>query len=189
MKILPELRFPEFENDGEWGKQELENCLDYLQPTPYLVQSIKYDERYETPVLTAGKSFILGYTDEKEGIYNKNLPVIIFDDFTTASKFVDFSFKAKSSALKILLVKNGKNTKFVFESMQMLNYEVGVHKRHWISVFSKFKIPIPNPQEQKKIASCLSTVDELIFTQTEKIEELQQHKKGLMQGLFPKIES
>ncbi len=183
MKLIPQIRFPEFNED--WDLEELEQCLDYLQPTPYLVEGTDYKDEYETPVLTAGKSFVLGYTDEKEGIFKDNLPVIIFDDFTTASKFVDFPFKTKSSAMKILLAKNGYNIKFVYESMQTIDYEVGVHKRHWISVFSKLKIAVPQPQEQQKIASCLSSLDALIAAHNDKLESLKDHKKGLMQNLFP----
>lgn len=182
--LIPDFRFPEFK--GEWSLEELEQCLDYLQPTPFLVDSTDYNDEYETPVLTAGKSFILGYTNEQEGIFNKNLPVIIFDDFTTASQFVDFPFKTKSSAMKILLAKNGNDIKFVYESMQTLNYEVGVHKRHWISVFSKLRIAVPkNTQEQQKIASCLSSLDELIAAHNDKLDALKDHKKGLLQNLFP----
>lgn len=183
MNLIPDIRFPEF--NKEWTFEELEQCLDYLQPTPYLVESTDYKNEYETPVLTAGKTFILGYTNEKDGIYTENLPVIIFDDFTTASQFVDFPFKTKSSAMKILLAKNGNNIKFVYEAMQTMNYEVGVHKRHWISVFSKLKIPLPNPQEQQKIASCLSSLDEVIAAHSQKLDLLKDHKKGLMQNLFP----
>ncbi|HOD87934.1 MAG TPA: restriction endonuclease subunit S [Bacteroidales bacterium] len=182
-KIIPEFRFPEFK--GEWSLEELGQCLDYLQPTPFLVDNTDYNDEYEIPVLTAGKSFILGYTNEQEGIFNENLPVIIFDDFTTASQFVDFPFKTKSSAMKILLAKNDNDIKFVYESMQTLNYEVGVHKRHWISVFSKLRIAVPKPQEQQKIASCLSSLDELIAAHKDKLDALKDHKKGLLQNLFP----
>lgn len=186
MKIIPELRFPDFKNEGEWSFEELEQCLDYLQPTPYLVESTDYKDEYETPVLTAGKTFILGYTNEKEGVFRENLPVIIFDDFTTASQFVDFPFKTKSSAMKILLAKNGNNIKFIYEAIQNIKYEVGVHQRHWISIFSKLKIAIPkNPKEQQKIASCLSSLDEVIAAHSQKLELLKDHKKGLMQNLFP----
>lgn len=185
-KLIPQLRFPEFKNDGEWNFEELEQCLDYLQPTPYLVESTDYKDEYEIPVLTAGKTFILGYTNEKEGIFSENLPVIIFDDFTTASQFVDFPFKTKSSAMKILLAKNSNNIKFVYEAIQNINYEVGVHQRHWISIFSKLKIAIPkNPKEQQKIASCLSSLDEMITAHSQKLDLLKDHKKGLMQNLFP----
>lgn len=185
-KLVPEFRFPTFKNEGEWDFEELERCLDYLQPTPYLVESTDYKDEYEIPVLTAGKTFILGYTNEKEGVFSENLPVIIFDDFTTASQYVDFPFKTKSSAMKILLAKNSNNIKFVYEAIQNINYEVGVHQRHWISIFSKLKIAIPkNPKEQEKIASCLSSLDETIKTQNQKLELLKDHKKGLMQNLFP----
>ncbi|MFC2017695.1 restriction endonuclease subunit S [Chloroflexota bacterium] len=184
-ETLPKLRFPEFQDKGEWELKELCDCLDYLQPTKYLVSSTVYDDKHKTPVLTAGKTFVLGYTNETEGVFNEKLPVIIFDDFTTASKYVDFSFKAKSSAMKILLAKGDASIKFCYESMQMIKYEVGVHERHWISIFSKLSIPTPGPKEQQKIADCLTSVDELITAQTQKLEALKAHKKGLMQRLFP----
>lgn len=185
-KLIPSWRFPEFRDCGEWEKKELNESLDYLQPTKYLVQSENYSDNYETPVLTAGKSFVLGYTNEKDGIFNNKLPVIIFDDFTTVSKFVDFPFKVKSSAIKILLAKNNFNIKFIFEIMQMESYEVSVHKRHWISIFSKLKVLIPKLPEQQKIADCLSSVDKLISAEEKKLSLLKDYKKGWMQRLFPK---
>lgn len=164
---------------------KLGELLEYEQPTKYLVRNTEYNDSYDTPVLTAGKTFILGYTKEKEGIYDNGLPVIIFDDFTTASKFVTFPFKAKSSAMKILSSKQGANIKFIFESMQMINYQVGAHERHWISTFSNIQIPLPSLPEQKKIAECLSSLDELITASSEYVETLETMKKGLMQGMFP----
>lgn len=119
---------------GEWHRAELGAVLDYMQPTPYLVDSTDYNDSYSIPVLTAGKSFILGYTNEEHGIYHAPLPAIIFDDFTTDSKFVDFEFKAKSSAMKILTAKKGVSAKYIFEAMQMLKFKIGGHQRHWISV-------------------------------------------------------
>jgi type I restriction enzyme, S subunit len=185
-KLLPEIRFPEFVNDAEWEVKTLGDCVDYLQPTKFLVSSTAYNNNYKTPVLTAGKTFILGYTNEVDDIFNKKLPVIIFDDFTTASKYVDFPFKAKSSAMKILLSKNDVNIKFTYELMQMIGYKVGVHERHWISIFSNLTVPIPeNPNEQQKIASCLSSLDETIAAHSQKLDTLKNHKKGLMQNLFP----
>lgn len=84
-----------------WVVTNFETILEYEQPTKYIVHDTNYKPTYKTPVLTAGKSFILGYTNETDNIFD-DLPVIIFDDFTTESKFVDFSFKVKSSAMKIL---------------------------------------------------------------------------------------
>jgi type I restriction enzyme, S subunit len=185
-KLMPDLRFPEFKNEAEWEKKKLGDCLDYIQPTDFLVSSTAYDNSFKTPVLTAGKTFILGYTNEVDNIFKEKLPVIIFDDFTTASQYVDFPFKAKSSAMKILLSKNEIDIKFSYEIMQMISYEVGVHGRHWISVFSNLDVPLPkNPNEQQKIASCLFSLDEVIETHRQKLDALKDHKKGLMQNLFP----
>ena len=183
---IPKLRFPEFRDAGEWVETTLEECLNYLQPTPYLVKNTDYKDKYKIPVLTAGKTFILGYTDEKKGVFEDKLPAIIFDDFTTVSKFVDFPFKVKSSAIKILLVKEENDIKFLFEAMQNLKFQVGTHKRHWISVYSSLSILKPfNPKEQQKIAACLTALDDLISAVTGRLDALKQHKQGLMQQLFP----
>lgn len=170
--------------EGEWSKVELGKLLDYKQPTPYLVKSTDYSDEYSTPVLTAGKTFILGYSNENFGIFEEELPAIIFDDFTTASKFVDFPFKAKSSAMKILVAKQGVSIKFVYEAMQVLNYPVGGHQRHWISIFANLVIGLPSPPEQQKIASVLSNADKEIELLEQQLADLKQEKKALMQQLL-----
>jgi len=182
----PKLRFLEFRGSRNWENQPIEKFLDYQQPTPYLVDDTNYSNEYLTPVLTAGKTFILGYTDERHGIFENGLPVIIFDDFTTATQYVDFPFKAKSSAMKILLAKNGASIKFMYEAMQMISYEVGAHERHWISNFAPMHVSLPvDIKEQQKIADCLSSLDEVIEAERQKLEAFQRHKKGLLQNLFP----
>jgi len=185
VRHVPKLRFPEFQEAGDWEARTLDSLLDYQQPTAYLVSDTKYSNTYKTPVLTAGKTFILGYTDEQHGIFRENLPVIIFDDFTTATQFVDFPFKAKSSAMKILQARNGANIKFAYEAIQMISYEVGAHERHWISTFAPMSILAPKLSEQQKIADCLASLDELITLEAQKLDTLKTHKKGLMQQLFP----
>lgn len=181
-----ELRFKD-ENGkefSEWDTKNLGDCLEYIQPTNYLVESKEYDDSFNTPVLTAGKTFILGYTNETHGIFRTNLPVIIFDDFTTATQFVDFPFKAKSSAMKILVAKTDVNVKYVFEAMQVLNYEIGGHERHWISKFAHLDIQVPSIAEQTLIANFLSAIDQKInHTQTQ-LTQTQQWKKGLLQKMF-----
>jgi type I restriction enzyme S subunit len=161
---------------SDWEEKKLGECLEYEQPTNYLVSSIEYNDNYETPVVTAGKTFILGYTDETTGIFNNNLPVIIFDDFTTATQFVNFPFKAKSSAMKILKPKMGTNIKFIYEAMQMINYDIGGHGRHWISVFADMEILIPSLSEQTKIANFLSAIDDKI-NHTSRSEERRVGKE------------
>ena len=181
-----EIRFKDEEGNEfpEWELITLGECLDYEQPNNYLVDNTEYSDTYPTPVVTAGKTFILGYTNEKNGIFANNLPVIIFDDFTTSSQFVTFPFKAKSSAMKILKAKPLCSVKFLFEALQMIKYEVGGHGRHWISVFSKLEILIPNHLEQQKIASFLSSFDEKINKTQDQISKMELWKKGLLQQMF-----
>ena len=130
----------------------MEDILDYEQPTSYIVESTDYRDEYETPVLTAGKSFILGHTNETSGIYS-NVPVIIFDDFTTDSRLVDFPFKVKSSAMKILQVRQGINIQYVAYFMSITHLVGDTHKRYWISEYSKLSIPLPPLAEQRRIVA------------------------------------
>lgn len=159
-----------------WKIKKLEDLLDYIQPTKYIVKSTDYDDHYKTPVLTAGKTFILGRTDENDGVF-ENLPVIIFDDFTTANKLVNFKFKVKSSAMKILKPKDETvNILFVFYFIQTIRISFDTHKRYWISVFSKLPIKIPTPEEQELIVSKI----EGLFSELDKgIEDLKTAQQQL----------
>ncbi|WP_120963769.1 restriction endonuclease subunit S [Helicobacter pylori] len=158
--------------------RKLGEVLEYDQPNQYCVTSKEFDKSYPTPVLTAGKTFILGYTNEKDNIYqaSKNAPVIIFDDFTTATQWVDFPFKVKSSAMKILLPKNPTiNIRFIFFYMQTIPYNIGgEHARHWISRYSQLAIPIPPLEIQQEIVKILDAFTEL---NTELNTELKARKK------------
>lgn len=180
---VPDLRFPEFKNSGDWEEKKIKDILDYEQPTKYIVENDNYSMT-GTPVLTANKSFILGYTNETTGIYN-NLPVIIFDDFTTDKKYVAFPFKIKSSAIKILSAKKDDNIKFIYELMTLIHFNPQEHKRYYIGTYQNIDVLVPPLKEQQKIAEFLSSVDELIIAQVRKILLLQEYKKGLLQKLFP----
>jgi type I restriction enzyme S subunit len=174
--------------DG-WMEESLGNILNYEQPYKYTVDSTDYNDRSGIPVLTAGKSFILGYTTEQHNVY-KNTPVIIFDDFTTDSKFVDFPFKVKSSAMKFLKPKNSEefDIKIIFGHLQNLKIREtgGDHKRRWISEFSKLKVVLPPFTEQTTIARILSKVDEAIAQTEQLIAKYTRIKTGLMQDLLTK---
>ena len=119
-----------------WTVCRLEQIIGYEQPTAYIVESTAYDDSYSTPVLTAGKSFIIGYTNEETGIYS-NLPCIIFDDFTTDSKLVVFPFKVKSSVMKILKMHSDIEIDYVAMFMSVTYQSGYTHKRYWISEYSK----------------------------------------------------
>lgn len=159
-----------------WGEYSLDQLLSYEQPTAYIVESTDYDDKYKTPVLTAGKTFILGYTNEKQGIYDA-LPVIIFDDFTTTSQYVNFKFKVKSSAMKILTA-NAELVlpKFIFYRMQIIKFDASTHKRYWIQHYSKIKVKIPPISEQERI---VSRIEELFSQLDASVTELKTAKERL----------
>ena len=184
-EIKPEVRYKNFSD--AWEQRKLGEVLSYEQPGPYIVNSDNYDNKFNVPVLTAGKSFILGFTNEVKGIKkaSESDPVIIFDDFTTGSHYVDFPFKVKSSALKILSKTNEKiDTKFIYEVLSRINYVPQSHERHWISQFSKFNVMIPTSQEQEKVGNFLKQLDHLIALHQRKLEKLKQLKKFLLQNMF-----
>ena len=151
-----------------WAVCQLDSIVSYEQPTPYIVKSTDYDDSYSTPVLTAGKSFIIGYTNETNGVFEK-LPCIIFDDFTTDSKLVDFPFKVKSSAMKILQVKENINIEYIAMFMSITRLIGDTHKRYWISEYSKIEIPIPPKNEQDRIVKKVRLLLNRLSTITENL--------------------
>ena len=144
---------------------ELGDLVSYQQPTKFLVSSTEYSDSYRTPVLTAGQTFILGYTNEETGIYpaSESNPVIIFDDFTTAMKWVDFPFKAKSSAMKILTAKDSRRAgiRYLYFALQTIRYEPQDHARQWIGTYSKIRIPVPPLEVQREIVRILDQFTQL----------------------------
>lgn len=183
---VPEIRFDGFTYD--WEQRKLGEILEYEQPGPYIVDSTDYDNSYSTPVLTAGQSFILGYTNETAGIKKAtpDNPVIIFDDFTTSSHYVDFSFKVKSSAMKFLTLKNDTDDIYCINNvLENIDYIPASHERHWISIFTNFDVRVPSSrEEQKSIGDYFRNLDTLIALHQRKCDELKKMKKYMLQNMF-----
>ena len=163
--------------------RELGDVVDYTQPTDFIVINTNYDDKFDIPVLTAGQSFILGYTNEAFGIYEASkTAAIIFDDFTTAFRWVDFDFKVKSSAIKILNNKNDDETnfKFVYYAMKCIKFEPINHERHWISKYSKFKIPVPPMEVQREIVRILDSFTLLTAELTARKKQYEFYRDFLL---------
>jgi type I restriction enzyme S subunit len=161
------------------------DLLDYEQPTKYAVTDTEYSEdRSKTPVLTANKAFILGYTDENFGVYD-NGACIILDDFTLDCKYVDFPFKVKSSAIKILTVKNSYSLRYVYEYLNYLNLETTEHKRHYISEIEPMMIAYPT--DKKKIDdfnNMMSSLESKIEIENKYLQSLLAQKSYLLSNMF-----
>lgn len=158
-------------------KVPLGDVLDYEQPSKYIVKSTEYDNSYNIPVLTAGKGFLLGYTNEQTGVYaaSEENPTIIFDDFVTSFHWVDFPFKVKSSAMKMLTCKDKVNSiRFIYYAMCEIGFVAKEHSRHWISVYSKIEIPLPPLAVQKEIVEILDTFTGMTDNLQKELEQRQK---------------
>ena len=165
----------------DWREVKLGEALVYTQPTNYIENN--YVEHGVVPVLTAGKSFILGYSDKTDSAY-KNLPAILFDDFTTEVRYLDYPFMVKSSATKFLNLKSDYyDIKYLYYWLDKLKFQIEAHERHWISRFSKFNIVLPPLAEQQAVASVLSDFDEHIDNLTELIEKKKAIRDGALDDL------
>ena len=175
----------------QYTEYELGELLPFEQPTAYIVKSTDYCDAYATPVLTAGKSFILGKTNETDGIFDQ-LPVIIFDDFTTATQFVNFRFKVKSSAMKILHINTDLVIpKYIFYRLQIIQFDHSTHKRYWIQSYSKIKVLIPPLDEQSRfvtrIDELFSELDKAVDTLKTTKEQLEVYRQAVLKEIFDSV--
>jgi type I restriction enzyme S subunit len=173
----PEIRFKGFSKS--WMEKEFGEIFKYERPDNFIVSSSRYSSRYKTPVLTANKSFILGYTNETRTF---NESCIIFDDFTLDNKFVDFPFMVKSSALKILSLqnKNIDDLKFAFFRLRTKKIEIMGHARHYISVVQKTKVLVPEINEQIVIANYFNELEKLTLLYEQEVMNLKNIKNALL---------
>ena len=182
-KKTPEIRFKGFTDD--WEQRKFEKIFNYERPDKYIVFSDKYVDFSKTPVLTANKAFILGYTNEDRS-YKKEKESIIFDDFTLDSKLVDFPYMIKSSAIKILTLKDKENDnlRFNYELLNNTKFNILGHARHYISIVQNEEIKTTSKLEQDKISSLLTNLDNLITLHQRKYEKLKNIKQALLDKMF-----
>ena len=175
-------RLPGFSR--EWETKRLGDLLYYERPDRYIVQCTEYNDQGNLPVLTANKSFVLGYTDEDFGIC-MDIPAIVFDDFTTDCKYATSPFKVKSSAIKLLRTRqNRAHLRYVFERMQLIRFPLGDHKRYYISDYQNIELPVPDFDEQQALSSVLSNMDAEIAALERRRDKTRAIKQGMMQQLL-----
>ncbi len=205
-ETAPKYRFPEFVNDDKWVEKTLDEVATFLKGKGVSKSDIA--ENGSLPCIRYGElythynetiSVIKSYTNlsAEDLVLSKSNDVIIpasgetqIDIATASCVLVDGI--ALGGDLNIIRTKiNGVFLSYLMNNVkkkEIAQLAQGISVVHLYSNQLKtLIINIPKPKEQQKIASCLSTLDELIKSQAKKIEQLKQHKKGLMQGLFPKI--
>ena len=175
--------FTSFKN-GHTESCEINQLIAYEQPTTYIVTNDEYSaDKTLTPVLTANKAFVFGYTDEDFGIYQKG-ECIIFDDFTMDAKYVSFPFKVKSSAIKILTAKPDVNLRFMFEYLSYLELKSEEHKRHYISEIASLVIELPSKEKQNRIAYLMTSLDNKLALEENTRARYMDEKRYLLSQMF-----
>jgi len=184
----PRLRFPEFQATGEWAESTVEEIIATVTP-PKKLQTSDYQTEGAFPIVDQSQDYICGWTDDTEAVIDKGLPVIVFGDHTCALKFIDRPFVQGADGIKILRPKRGFDVRFLFCALEANPVMQETYKRHF-SLLKEKKLSFPDPKsgEQQRIADCLTSLDDLIAAQTQKLDALKTHKKGLMQQLFPSAE-
>ena len=160
----------------------ISDVLSYEQPQPYIVENTEYTAE-GIPVLTANKAFVLGYTSETNGIYNKG-DCIIFDDFTLDCKYVDFPYKIKSSAIKILTAKNKELLRYTFEFLKYLDLSTEEHKRHYIAETQNQEFILPTMHIVSTIAHALSALSLRMESVVKQRNMFKTQKQYLLRQMF-----
>ncbi len=196
---VPNYRFPECEGDGDWVKKKLGDAADFINGRAYKKEELLTSGKYR--VLRVGNFF----TNNEWYYSNLELDEDKYCDngdllYAWSASFGPRIWKEEKVIYhyhiwKVVKKKEiNKDFLFVLLDFETENIKAAQSRGLGMKHITKSGIESwestipPTENEQQKIASCLSAVDELITAQAEKIEQLQQHKKGLMQGLFPKIE-
>ena len=160
----------------------ISDVLSYEQPQSYIVEDTEYTNE-GTPVLTANKAFVLGYTSEIDGIYDKG-DCILFDDFTLDCKYVDFPFKVKSSAIKILTAENKELLRYTFEFLKYLDLSTDEHKRHYITETQNIGFILPTKQIVRTISHVFSALSLQMETIVKQKNALEKQKQYLLRQMF-----
>lgn len=188
-KLIPELRFPEFQNEGEWEIKEVGEIFDVTRGyvlAMSLVQEQQSDEN-PYPVFSSQTK-----NNGLAGFYKEYLYKDAITWTTDGANAGDVNYRSGkfycTNVCGVLLNKDGFANKCISElinsvSKKYVSY-VG-NPKLMNGVMSQIKIPVPKIKEQQKIASCLSSIDDVIEAHSQKLELLKDHKKGLMQNLFP----
>lgn len=188
-KSVPECRFNEFENDGEWLSAPLNELIKTIPPTNKL-QTSEYKPSGKYPIIDQSQKYIVAYSDATEALTNtERSDTIVFGDHTCVLKFVNFPFIPGADGIKIFKSKDNNKilTDYLYQYLSAFPIESKEYKRHF-SELKETLIKFPSDiREQKRIAACLSSIDDTIRLYSNKLDILERHKQTLRQRLFPTI--
>lgn len=173
----------------KYGKKKKLSDLIYTITPPKKLLTNQYLDKGSFPIIDQSQKYIVGWTNDKESIIREKLPLIIFGDHTCALKLINQPFAQGADGIKIFEANSQYlTTNYLYQFLQFNPLIMEEYKRHFSILKDKLvKYPNKNSGEQQKIADCLSSIDEKINLQSQKLEILKEHKKALLQQLFPKL--
>lgn len=184
--LVPKLRLPEFRKADGWKIGKIDDLVDTVTP-PKKLPTSNYAATGAFPIIDQSQNDICGWTDDNDALIQEDLPLIFFGDHTCILKLIDRPFAQGADGIKILKSRSKIGTSFLYQFLSYRPVVTEEYKRHY-SILKEKLVAFPDFKtgEQQKIASCLSSVDELMAAQARKVDALKTHKKGLMQQLFPR---
>lgn len=185
-KLVPKLRFSEFRDDSTWKSKKVDDLVDTVTP-PKKLPTSAYSSKGEFPIIDQSQSEICGWTNDREALIQSDLPLVVFGDHTCILKLLDRPFAQGADGIKILKPRPEISSSYLYQFLSFRPVATEEYKRHY-SILKEKVVALPDLKtgEQRKIADCLSSLDELISAQARKVDALKNHKKGLMEQLFPR---
>jgi type I restriction enzyme S subunit len=206
-KTLPQLRFPEFREAGEWEDVTLGSVAEFASGgTPSKdvpeywggeIPWISASSMYETSLYSSDLNITEQAVRDGARIAKQGTLLILvrgsmlYNRVPMGIAAIDVSF---NQDVKALTIKNEINAVFLLYELFAYESQIPVDKtgigagKIETDALKKFSIYIPSSIEQQKIAACLASLDDLIAAQAQKLDALKAHKKGLMQQLFPSVD-
>jgi type I restriction enzyme S subunit len=183
--LKPKLRFPEFRDADGWKYKKVDDLVDTVTP-PKKLSTSNYSSKGSFPIIDQSQSNICGWTDDQDALIKEDLPLLVFGDHTCILKLINQPFAQGADGIKILKPRSPIETSYLYQFLCYQPVVTEEYKRHYAILKEKIVFfPDFKSGEQQKIANCLTSIDELINTESQKLDALKTHKKGLMQQLFP----
>lgn len=183
--VIPALRFPEFQNSAPWQIDAVENLISTITP-PCKLNTSEYQKSGVYPIVDQSQDLYCGWTNNQSAVIFQQFPLIIFGDHTCIIKLITQPFAQGADGVKILKSNKLIDPCFLYQCLEYKPIIQESYKRHFASLRNKIiAYPLKETGEQQKIAECLASIDALIKAAENKIDKLKNHKKGLIQQLFP----
>ena len=181
-----QLRFKDEKGNDypKWIFKKFEEIFKVVPSKKYQIKSSEIEDNASIPVIDQGQNLILGFSNNKEKVFNDFKNVIIYGDHTTVIKRSDKPFIIGGDGVKLLTSKVDSDISYLYNALQYFNVKSEGYKRHFSILKNKDFYISTSIEEQKRIANIFNKLDKYIEKQFAKVELLKQREQGLLQKMF-----